>query len=55
VSETAWNLLGIALPMLHFQTDLIFPYMSTPSWRLAKLFVYGDNFLHEPGGQQYSC
>jgi len=25
VSENTWNLLGIALPMLHFQANLLFP------------------------------
>ena len=35
VSETTWNLLGIALPMLHFQANLLFPHMSTPPGRLA--------------------
>jgi len=27
--------LGIALPMLHFQANLLFPYVSTPPGRLA--------------------
>jgi len=35
VSETTWNLLGIASPVLHFQANLLFPYVSTPSGRLA--------------------
>jgi len=33
VSKTTWNLLGIALPMLHFQANFLFPYVSTPSGR----------------------
>jgi len=56
VSETTCNLLGIALPMLHFQANLLFPYVSTQGdWQahFKKIFVYGDNFLHERGGQQY--
>jgi len=30
VSETTWKLLGIALPILHFQTDLLFLYALVP-------------------------
>jgi len=31
VSETIWHLLGIPLPMLHFQAKLLFPYVNTLS------------------------
>jgi len=35
VSETTWNLLGMALPMLHFQANLLFRYVSAPPGQLA--------------------
>jgi len=35
VSENTWNLLGIALLMLHFQANLLFPYVRTLPGRLA--------------------
>ena len=34
-SETTWNLLGIALPMLQFQANLLFTYVSILPGRLA--------------------
>jgi len=58
VSEVTWHLLGIALPMLHFQANSRIPYVSTPSGaagrsgiHFKKIFAYGDNFLHERGSQ----
>jgi len=61
VSETTWNLLGIALLMLHFQANLLFPYVSTEHSAKAtgrhtlrgfrvwwQLLVWAD-------GQQYCC
>jgi len=43
VSETTWNLLGIALPMLHFQSNLLFPYvlwyLKTITWLTVKMII----------------
>jgi len=46
VGETAWHLLGIALSMLHFQANLLFLYVSTPSGATGRYQCYRQVWLN---------